>query len=111
MKSEPLSIHDKKFLINRLVPQAPTGTLIREFFKNADESASLAPEGNRYIEIYPVEIDGVSKLAFWNTGIGTADRVPVTPLKYGVPITPMNFTANDYKFFHYPLNFDFTFPI
>ena len=70
MRSEPLSIHDKKFLINRLIQQAPTGTLIREFFKNADESAALAPEGNRRIEIYPVEIDGVKKLAFWNTGIG-----------------------------------------
>ena len=70
MKSEPLSIHDKKFLINRLIQQAPTDTLIREFFKNADENAALAPEGNRRIEIYPVDIGGVSKLAFWNTGVG-----------------------------------------
>lgn len=70
MRSEPLKIHDEKFLINRLIQQAPTGTLIREFFKNADESAALAPEGQRLIKIYPVEIEGVSKLAFWNTGIG-----------------------------------------
>jgi hypothetical protein len=70
LRAEPLNIHDKRFLINRLIEQAPVGTLIREFFKNADESAALASEGNRRIEIYPVEIDGVRKLAFWNTGPG-----------------------------------------
>ena len=70
MRSEPLNIQDKRFLINRLIEQAPVSTLIREFFKNADESAARAPEGNRRIEIYPVEIDGVRKLAFWNTGPG-----------------------------------------
>lgn len=70
MRSEPLNIHDKKFLINRLIQQAPTGTLIREFFKNADENAALISEDQREIKIYPVEIDGVSKLAFWNTGVG-----------------------------------------
>ncbi|MER9055332.1 MULTISPECIES: hypothetical protein [unclassified Mesorhizobium] len=70
MKAEPLNINDKRFLINRLIEQAPVSTLIREFFKNADESAALAPVGNRRIEIYPVEIDRVRKLAFWNTGPG-----------------------------------------
>lgn len=70
MKAEPLKIQDKRFLINRLIEQAPVSTLVREFFKNADESASLAPAGNRRIDIYPVKIDGVPKLAFWNTGPG-----------------------------------------
>lgn len=70
MKAEPLNINDKRFLINRLIEQAPINTLIREFFKNADESAALAPEGNRHIEIYPVLFNGVRKLAFWNTGPG-----------------------------------------
>lgn len=70
MHSEPLAIHNKKFLVNRLIQQAPTGTLVREFFKNADESAALAPLGGRRIEIYPVMIDGIRKLAFWNTGPG-----------------------------------------
>ncbi|WP_210242770.1 MULTISPECIES: hypothetical protein [unclassified Mesorhizobium] len=70
MKAEPLNINDKRFLINRLIEQAPVSTLIREFFKNADESAALAPAGSRRIEIYPVEFDGVRKLAFWNTGPG-----------------------------------------
>ncbi len=70
MKSEPLNIRDKTFLINRTIQQAPTGTLVREFFKNAEESAALAPIGNRRVRIYPVDIDGVRKLAFWNTGPG-----------------------------------------
>jgi hypothetical protein len=70
VRAEPLNIQDKRFLINRLIEQAPVSTLIREFFKNADESASAAPVGNRRIEIYPVEIDDVRKLAFWNTGPG-----------------------------------------
>lgn len=70
MKSEPLNIRDKTFLINRTIQQAPTGTLVREFFKNAEESAALAPLGNRRIQIYPVEVQGVRKLAFWNKGRG-----------------------------------------
>jgi hypothetical protein len=70
MKSEPLNINDKTFLINRLIEQAPTDTLIREFFKNAEESARTAEPGNRLIKIYPTEIDGIPKLTFWNTGTG-----------------------------------------
>ena len=74
MKAEPLNIRDKRFLINRLIEQAPVSTLVREFFKNADESAVMAETGNRRIEIYPTTIDGVRKLTFWNTGVGMDDR-------------------------------------
>jgi len=70
VQSEPLGIGDRKFLINRLIQQAPIHTLVREFFKNAEENAHLAPEGQRRIEIYPTEIDGTRKLTFWNTGVG-----------------------------------------
>jgi hypothetical protein len=73
VRAEPLNIQDKRFLINRLIEQAPVSTLVREFFKNADESAAQAAEGNRRIEIYPVEVNGVRKLAFWNTGPGMDD--------------------------------------
>ena len=69
MRAEPHNIQDKRFLINRLTEQAPVSTLVREF-KNADESAAEAALGNRRIEIYPLEIDGVKKLAFWDTGPG-----------------------------------------
>lgn len=70
MKSEPLEIANKTFMVNRLIQQAPTGTLVREFFKNCEESAARATEGQRRIQIYPTEIGGVRKLTFWNTGPG-----------------------------------------
>lgn len=74
MKAEPLNIRDKRFLINRLIEQAPVSTLVREFVKNADESAVLAEPGNLRIDIYPTVIDGVRKLTFWNTGVGMDDK-------------------------------------
>ena len=74
MNSEPLDIHDKSFLIARLIQQAPKSTLIREFFKNAEENAALTPGGSGKIRIYPIEIEGVRKLAFWNTGVGMDEK-------------------------------------
>ena len=70
MSSEPLNIYDKTFLISRLVQQAPRSTMIREFFKNAEENAALEPSGKGEVKIYPVTINGIRKLAFYNTGIG-----------------------------------------
>ncbi|OWY13514.1 hypothetical protein B6V73_17145 [Thioclava sp. JM3] len=70
MSAEPLKIYDDRFLINRLIEQAPTNTLVREFFKNAEENAALAPEGHRLVKVYPTVIEGVRKLTFWNTGPG-----------------------------------------
>lgn len=70
MRSEHLGIGDRTFLINRLIQQAPINTLVREFFKNADENAALAPDGHRTVEIFPTVINGVRKLTFWNTGVG-----------------------------------------
>ena len=64
MRPEPLDIQDKRFLVNRLIEQAPVGTLVREFFKNADENAALASIGNRRIEIYPVGNRGSPKNRF-----------------------------------------------
>ena len=73
MHSEPLGIGDRKFLINRLIQQAPINTLVREFFKNADENAALAVGGKRTIAIYPTLVEGVRKLTFWNTGVGMSE--------------------------------------
>lgn len=70
MGPEHLGIGDRKFLINRLIMQAPINTLVREFFKNADENAALAPTGTGVVEVYPTVIDGVRKLTFFNTGVG-----------------------------------------
>ena len=70
MASEALNIHDKTFLISRLIEQAPKSTVIREFFKNAEENAALDPTGSGEVRIYPTVIDGVRKLTFFNTGVG-----------------------------------------
>jgi len=70
MAPDQLSIEDRKFLVTRLIQQAPINTLVREFFKNADENAALAPEDRRIVEIYPTVIDGVRKITFYNTGVG-----------------------------------------
>lgn len=70
MSYERLTIEDDRFLINRMIGQAPRHTVVREFFMNAQESASLAPDERRIVRIYPTLIDGVRKLTFWNTGPG-----------------------------------------
>lgn len=70
MSFERLTIQDDKFLINRLIGQAPRHTLVREFFMNAQECAALAPEGHRTVRIYPSLIGSARKLTFWNTGPG-----------------------------------------
>jgi hypothetical protein len=54
MSSEPLQIEDKRFLINRMIEQAPTHTMVREFFMNGQESAALAPEGQeKFVSTLP----------------------------------------------------------
>ena len=73
MSSEPLNIHDKVFLINRIIQQAPKTQFSRNF-KNAEENApSLAASEKREVRIYPTRIDSVDKLTFWNTGVGMSD--------------------------------------
>ncbi|MDJ0921030.1 MAG: hypothetical protein QNI84_07870 [Henriciella sp.] len=74
MRAEPLNIRNEKFLVNRLIEQAPKATFVREFFKNADEAAATATAGNRRIEIFPTVIEGIPKLTFWNTGTGMDDQ-------------------------------------
>lgn len=73
MSVERLTIQDDRFLINRLIAQAPRHTMVREFFMNAQENAALAPEGGRSVRIYPTLLDGIQKLTFWNTGPGMDD--------------------------------------
>ncbi len=74
MSVERLTIQDDRFLINRLIAQAPRHTMVREFFMNAQENAALAAVGGRSVKIYPTVIEGVRKLTFWNTGPGMDDR-------------------------------------
>lgn len=95
MSAEPLQIQDDRFLINRMIQQAPTHTLVREFFMNAQENAALAPEGRREVRIYPTVVDGVRKLTFWNTGPGMNDKELRTATNLSSSINkPMALDAN-----------------
>jgi hypothetical protein len=66
----PLRIADEDFLVASTIERCPKTMMIRELFMNALEAARLAPLGCRLVEISGVPIDGVEKLAIWNTGPG-----------------------------------------
>jgi hypothetical protein len=65
-----LQVTDEDFLVASLIERCPKTMMIRELMMNAIEAARLAPEGQRQIEISAEQIDGISKLAIWNTGPG-----------------------------------------
>jgi len=66
----PLDVADEKFLVASLIERCPKTMMIRELMMNALEAARHAPEGQRLVEITAQPIDGVNKLAIWNTGPG-----------------------------------------
>lgn len=70
---EPLKVGDEAFLVASMIERCPKTMMLRELLMNAIEAASLAPEGQRRVEIRAKEINGVSKLAIWNTGPGMSD--------------------------------------
>jgi hypothetical protein len=63
-----LEVADEDFLVASLIERCPKAMMVRELMMNALEAAARAPEGKRLVEIGTLEMDGVSKLAFWNTG-------------------------------------------
>ncbi len=63
-----LQVADEDFLVASLIERCPKAMMIRELMMNALEAARHAPEGRRLVEISAIEIDGVDKLAIWNTG-------------------------------------------
>jgi hypothetical protein len=65
-----LEVTDEDFLVASLIERCPKTMMIRELMMNAIEAARLAPEGKRQIEISVEPIDGIAKLAIWNTGPG-----------------------------------------
>jgi hypothetical protein len=65
-----LQVEDEDFLVVSLIERCPKSMMIRELMMNAIEAARLAPQGQRLIEISAQPLDGVSKLAIWNTGPG-----------------------------------------
>jgi anti-sigma regulatory factor (Ser/Thr protein kinase) len=65
-----LEVADEAFLIASTIERCPKIMMIRELVMNALEAANQAPSDRRLVEISPVQIDGVTKLAIWNTGPG-----------------------------------------
>lgn len=66
----PLRVADEPFLVATTIERCPKTMMIRELFKNAIEAASKATDGPKQVEIKSVEIQGVRKLAIWNSGPG-----------------------------------------
>ena len=65
-----LEVSDESFLVSSLIERCPKTMMLRELMMNAIEAASQAPGENKRIEVSACEVDGVSKLAIWNTGPG-----------------------------------------
>jgi len=65
-----LRVADEAFLVASMIERCPKTMMIRELVMNALEAAKQAPLDRRFVEISPVQIDGVAKLAIWNTGPG-----------------------------------------
>ncbi|MDA9400772.1 ATP-binding protein [Bradyrhizobium sp. CCBAU 45389] len=69
-----LQVADEDFLIASLIERCPKSMMIRELMMNALEAAQHAAEGQRLVEISAMAMDGVEKLAIWNTGRGMDDH-------------------------------------
>ena len=63
-----LEVLDEEFLVASLIERCPKTAMIRELMMNALEAAQHAPVGRRLVEISSQLLDGVPKLAMWNTG-------------------------------------------
>jgi hypothetical protein len=65
-----LQVADEAFLVASMIERCPKTMMIRELAMNALEAARLAPLSRRLVEISAASMDGVPKLAIWNTGPG-----------------------------------------
>ncbi|WP_176559951.1 ATP-binding protein [Teichococcus rhizosphaerae] len=65
-----LRVQDEDFLVAAMIERCPKTMMIRELFKNALEAAATAPEGQRRVEFSALPVNGVPKLALWNSGQG-----------------------------------------
>jgi len=71
-----LRVGDEGFLVSSMIERCPKIMMLRELVKNALEAAATAAPGARRVKLSVVPIDGVSKLAVWNSGRGmTADEL------------------------------------
>lgn len=72
---EPLVVADVNFHVTKSIDQCPPGLQAREFLANAVEAELLEEEqGVRQIRLKAVCIDGVPKLAIWNSGRGMSSE-------------------------------------
>ncbi|WLA51682.1 ATP-binding protein [Bradyrhizobium elkanii] len=69
-----LQVADEDFLVATLIERCPKLMMVRELMMNALEAARHAPETRRFVEISALPMDGVDKLAIWNTGPGMDDH-------------------------------------
>nr|WP_235913837.1 ATP-binding protein [Pseudoroseomonas coralli] len=53
-----------------MIERCPKTMMIRELLKNALEAAATAPEGARRVAFSALAVEGVPKLALWNSGQG-----------------------------------------
>jgi len=66
----PLKIGQEAFLVASLIERCPRVMMLRELVQNGIDAAVHAPEGARRVRLSGLEIDGVRKLAIWNSGRG-----------------------------------------
>lgn len=65
-----LRVGNEDFLVSSMIERCPKSMMLRELTKNAIEAASCADAGGRLVEFSPLVVNGVRKLAIWNTGPG-----------------------------------------
>lgn len=71
---DPLLVGDQAFLVASMIERCPKTMMLRELLMNSIEAASKTLGGNGRIELQAREIDGISKLAIWNSGPGMTDQ-------------------------------------
>ena len=65
-----LRVGDESFLVASMIERCPKLMMLRELVRNALEAAATAPAGARQVRLSAIPIEGVPKLAIWNTGRG-----------------------------------------
>jgi len=65
-----LRVGNEDFLVTAMIERCPKTMMVRELLKNALEAADSAEPGTRRVEFSALPVDGVPKLAIWNTGRG-----------------------------------------
>ncbi len=65
-----LRVGNEDFLVASMIERCPKTMMIRELLKNALEAAAGAEPGQRRVELRALPVEGVPKLAIWNSGRG-----------------------------------------